>query len=176
MPRYGSYPDQTFPPGTATILIKNGSATEEVKLSDLGVMYAKIIKSVDETVNNNTLQDDDELTIPLAANKRYYYQCTVFFKSDSTPEFKYTFGTPSGTTNRKMDGDWNGAAFEAATGTISTISVPDVNGTAEVVLMLAGYILTAGNAGTFVLQWAQSVTDAADCIVKAGSTLIVYEG
>ncbi len=135
-----------------------------------------IIKSADETINSSsTLQNDDELTIAVSANKRYYFNLYLYFLSDTTPDFKYAFTVPASTTSRRLLGNWNGASAESATGALTTVSTIVSGGTSQQTLMLSAYVITGASAGSITLQWAQDTSDVANTTVKAGSTMVMYE-
>jgi hypothetical protein len=140
-------------------------------------IFAKIIKSVDQTVNNSsTLVNDDELTVALSANKRYMIWMNVFFVSSNTPDFKCSLTLPSGTTQKVISNDLHGfSTSEGFTDDPTTTTVQSLTITAEFSLIFQGYVLTSGTAGNLTLQWAQASADASDTDVKAGSSLIVFE-
>jgi len=137
--------------------------------------YQMIIKSTDETINSDTtLQDDDELTATLIANTRHYFALGLYFETTSAPDFKYSLTFPTGTTNRRLVGNWNGAIAEAIAGDLAIVQSPIVPAGGERAIALQGYIITSGTAGALTLQWAQNTSDVADTTVKAGATLQVW--
>ena len=58
---------------------------------------------------------------------------------------------------------------------MGVVSIPVPSGAAEKLNTVNGYIITDTTAGNLTLQWAQQVSDVADCTVKAGSSLLVWE-
>ncbi len=67
MGQFASYPDQTDPPGASSFLIKNGSATEEVKIEDLpGKLKRNIIMIINGGGAVITTGEKGFLRIPFA--------------------------------------------------------------------------------------------------------------
>ncbi len=135
----------------------------------------RVIKKIDETIaSDDTLHDDDELFFALEANKNYYFELIWFWVSDPTPDFQLAFSVPTGTTNKKMIGNWklnNSVQTTAVTGA----SITTTSGTSERTNGIYGYVTTGSTAGNLTFQWAQETSDVANTIVKAGSILKVYE-
>lgn len=135
--------------------------------------FAKIVKGADETVNNSsTLQDDDELTTSLNANKEYGFLVTIWTVSNTTADFKYAFPL-NGNTGVKILGGFNSSP---AIGTDSMDTSTTIGtSTAELSLGIIGHITTGGSAGAFTLQWAQNTATVVDTKVLKGSTMLVWE-
>lgn len=140
-----------------------------------GLTFARIIKSADQTVvSSTTLVDDDELTVALKANSRYYFMLWIFFSGNLDPDFKYTFTIPAGTTNRRGFSNYNAGGTEGTTIPVTDVTSAFLGAQAEFYLVPTGYVITDG-AGQFTLQWAQNTSDIDPVIVKAGSTLVMWE-
>lgn len=129
-------------------------------------------KTADETVNNSSaFQNDDVLLASVVANAVYLARLHIMYNSGTTPDFKYQFTVPAGTTLPA----WSfigttGAAvsFNAA----SSGGVSGLGGTgADQPVDSWGVIITSGTAGTVQVQWAQDVANASNTIVRAGSYL-----
>ena len=61
--------------------------------------FARIVKKVEQVKNSDiTLALDDELFASLKANKTYAFILGFFLNSGVTPDMKYTFQSPTGTT------------------------------------------------------------------------------
>jgi len=139
-----------------------------------GLTFARVVKIVAQTVNNSdTVQDDDELVVPLNANKVYHIFIMICFTSGTTPDFKYQISIPAGATADRQDGQWVQTRQNAQDWTTEQVSA----GQNAVVQwnQQDGRIITGGTAGNVVLQWAQNVATASDTIVLPGSLVILWE-
>ena len=133
-----------------------------------------VIKSADETVTSSTtLQDDDELTVDITANKRYVFKAILLVGRASTAAaatFKYTF-TSSGSgyyqlTNSSFPGTLLGA--EATQNNIATgLNNPGI-------IQMTGTVRHTSNT-TLKLQFAQNSSSTTGVTVFAGSTLMIWE-
>ena len=139
-------------------------------------------KASDESVVNATLQNDDDLFFAVAANERWFVECTLMIDSNATADFQATFTVPASATMK-----WG--ALDTGTGTTwayTTVSVPTALLDAAAArgfqspaagtiwgLVLRGIVQVAGTAGNVQLQWAQN-TASGTTIVKAGSLLIAH--
>lgn len=129
------------------------------------------VKLTSELVNNTTtLQNDDHLFWTVASNTSYVLDLILTYTSNTTPDFKFTWSVPTGTTYI-WGGTYydlssvlvtNGGFTEATTGAIGGTGA-SING------IFHFYITTASTAGTFQLQWAQNTANASNTTVHAGS-------
>ncbi len=130
-------------------------------------------KIFDETVNNNnTLQDDNELFVGLAANTTYVFWLTLFYFSGTTPDFKFKLNIPAGATMSYgvMGFDTTGAYTNA--GNLNSGNTPSIGGVGgDAFAICRGSIIVGATAGNLQLQWAQNNANASDTIVRAGSVL-----
>lgn len=127
-----------------------------------------IVKDADETVNNSTtLQDDDELFFPVAANENWQFEGVFWFTSGGTPDIKYTFVGPTGAVGvfNIENLDVGGSDSEPLGNTIPS------NGGTAVGIRFTGAIANGANAGNLKFQWAQLTADASNTTVLAGSYL-----
>lgn len=141
----------------------------------------KVVKSADETVTNNTLQDDNELLFAIGASQTWVWECWVSAMGNAagvTSDFKFAWTWPSSPTRAK----WsmiNGADTSAAwdftrqnTQTVSGTAVAVAGNTVAVGYLMKGVIVNGANAGNVVLQWAQNSTNATGSTIEAGSFLV----
>ncbi|QOI67431.1 minor tail protein [Streptomyces phage Beuffert] len=135
-------------------------------------------KTADEQVTSSTtVQDDDHLVIPLAANSVYAIDSFMMFDSDPAADIKFTFTGPTGSTlHYTSDGvsagnsnnigsikmDVNAAGVETVLGGFV--------GT-KTAIRPAGYIVTDGTAGNLTFRWAQNAVSATPTTVYANSWL-----
>ncbi len=126
-------------------------------------------KAADETVNNSTtLQNDDELLLPVAANATYWLYLRLLVSSGTTPDFKMLFTFPTGlvmklhnllpTPTVSVPYDQTTTAAMSTTGADATFQVE-------------GLVRVGSTAGTLQVQWAQNTLEASNTIVRADSTM-----
>jgi hypothetical protein len=135
-------------------------------------------KTADETVNNSaTLQNDDELFVPLLASAVYVYDLHLIYNSGTTPDLKLGWSVPSGTTML-----WECCACYDTTGTLvstgnfTASTVAGFGGTgSDAHAYLSGQIVTSTTAGNVQLQWAQNSATGSNTIMRAGSRFIVKQ-
>jgi hypothetical protein len=144
----------------------------------VNVLFAR--KTADETITSNaTLQDDNDLFVTVEANAIYHTLVLVKEVSQATDDFKTGFTGPSGYSfsgearaprgdaagNAEVGGwDIGAGAHGIAFGGAAGFNLP---------VHLEGILITAGTAGTFRLQWAQSSASASGTTVRAGSFMIL---
>lgn len=140
-------------------------------ITELRIVAAR--KTADETINNTSVfQDDDELFVSLEANVVYLARVHIVYNSGATPDFKYAFTLPSGTTAPmwSFQGITTVSAFTY--GVASSGGVSGLGGTgADQPVDAFGVVITGSTAGTMQLQWAQETANASNTIVRAGSYL-----
>jgi len=137
-------------------------------------LHTKVVKTVDETVNNTTtLQNDDELFFTGTANKTYFLTLDLFLTSSTVADINMEFSLPSGAT-----GVWTNDLFNSdLPGDTVDITVGDdyaTDGNIEH-LILHGKIDMGGTTGINNFEWAQQTAEATDSKILKGSSLLVYE-
>lgn len=140
-----------------------------------------VYKTADESVTSSiTVQDDNHLTLAVAASGVYAFDgCLLFDSADVNADLRLTFTGPSGAsgwwapvaiTLGNADGTGNARltkfdlAGESTVGTISGGSIARP----------CGYLAVSSTAGTFKLQWAQASSSATAVTVRAGSWLRLH--
>jgi len=139
-----------------------------------GLTFARIIKSVDETINNDaTLHNDLELFFAANANKTYLIWLSCFCTSGTAPDFRSAFSIPAGATGDKMTATWNGVQDQAT----SDVTVVQTTTMAAGLRLIefTNRIITAGTAGNINFQWGQQFSNAGDTTVNQGATLLAWE-
>lgn len=133
-----------------------------------------VVKSVDESVTNSTtLQDDDELLLPVEANSVYsgilYLFCTYGQDASGPPpagNLKYSLTIPSGAT---IDGA-NGTLTTGGTSRVDlTVNRQPTSSNTVTIIPLILRVVTAGTAGNVQLRWAQELSIATPTVVLQGS-------
>lgn len=150
-------------------------------VSDLAAAVSEgvVRKASDETVNNSTsVQDDNELFIPLDANSTYVFEGLIIYNSSTVADFQIDFTVPSGATGRRNIIHGTSAISSCSTTSINynggsiTAVASGIGGTgADCDFPIVGTVTTSGTSGNFQVQWAQNTLEASDTIVKAGSYL-----
>lgn len=129
-----------------------------------------IYKAADEIINGSAaLQDDDHLTTSLAASAKYAIRLVLFVSAaNATPGIEFRFNGSVGSSSIRYAVMTDGGApvlmssfGGATTGAISLTATTHV-------VVIDGTIETS-TAGTFTLQWAQSVGHASDTKVLENS-------
>jgi hypothetical protein len=141
-----------------------------------------VVKSANESVTSSTtLQDDDELSVSVAANSTYEVTCFLKYDGPTAADLKCQWVVPASATfdfalmrlattaGAFTDDatDWNtdSAAGSFLIGTIGS-------GT-NAAALFHGVLIVGATAGTFKLQWAQSTSDATPTRILARSTLVL---
>ncbi|WP_192581079.1 hypothetical protein [Micromonospora noduli] len=127
-------------------------------------------KTMDETVTSSTtLQDDDHLFVSVVVGAVYDLRLRAFVNSNVTPDFKFGWSYPSGTTIT-----WAVVDVQAGT-TAGKRSQSDVEAVASTgasqLLSVDGTVIVGGTGGTLRFRWAQNGSNAAATTVQAGSSL-----
>lgn len=138
-----------------------------------GNTFARVVKKVDETRNNDdTFSDDAELFVALSANKTYGFFMAVMLNSVPPANFRFTWSVPSGAFfDRSQTGPWSTGipVLLSGSGSITNITAGDK------VFPVMGRIVTGGTAGNFSFQWGQGTSDPANTTMLQGTYLVVWE-
>jgi len=139
----------------------------------LGAPTYVVTKTADETVtNSNTLQNDDELSQALEANKTYWIEIRIVTSSSTTScnmrvgingNSEGFFGNPSGIPTSLM----NGVAFASTGQTLTNANV--------VTRYPIGGAIKTTSAYTLQIMWAQSTVATNTQTVHKGSQLLIWE-
>jgi hypothetical protein len=131
-------------------------------------------KPSDESVANATLQDDDHLILPLAANAAWEFRLQLAVVSTAAADFKIAFNAPTGATLycSFVWANTTGTAthFDLSSTTFPTGSASLYVPATTIGLQVPGTIVNGSTAGNLTLQWAQVATSGTT-FVKANSAL-----
>lgn len=129
-------------------------------------------KTTDESVvSTTTMQDDNELALPVSAGQTINFDFLLFVTGNNTGGFMPQITAPAGATllvadqGNRATGDSLMAQNFATGGTIGGLGM---NGTTTVVRVF-GVVIAGSTAGVIQLRWAQAVSNATPTVVKAGS-------
>lgn len=168
--------------GTSThVLTSNGVGTaptfQAAAGGGSGLIFAKIVKAADETVNNSdVMQDDDELLFTPTINKVYGFTLRLFVDSPAARDLKVAFTLPTGAT-----GEFNPALIWRSDAQILTkdiltpVTVPTGSSATSYIIPITGRIIMSSTAGDANFQWAQANASAEDSKVLKGSFLVLWE-
>ena len=130
-------------------------------------------KSADQTINNSTvLVDATDLAFDVGANEKWFFSLTLLFNFHPTPDGDLAWTVPALST-----GAWyvRSAGVSTAQATSLTTEIK-VNGTGtEALQILEGFYVGGANAGTVQLQFAQTLSNAADTTMRKGSTIRAWK-
>lgn len=132
-------------------------------------------KTANESVTSSTaLQDDDHLTLSIAANENWLYEFFLPCNGATAGDFKFAIAVPAGAS-----GVWGGIGPGVATATniqaVAASAFGDANplsfgGTgADSVIRLQATVLNGGTAGNVNLRWAQDTSSGTASIIYAGA-------
>lgn len=152
-------------PGTYVLSIfEDGSirGTNTVSVGRDPLDTASAVKTADETINNSAaLQDDDHLSLTLGVGT-FIIEGLLVYSSSATAGISFDWsGTSTGTFDWRIEGEDDADLPGAGVGTERGATF---RGTATI---------TA--TGTLVLQWAQTVADATNTVLHAGSHVVATE-
>ena len=136
-------------------------------------------KTVDEIVTNSiAVQDDDQLTLAVAANGVYLVDAFLMYDGDTAGDFRVTFSGPSGAS---MDWTPNGLATSQVSGSASIkLERQNLNGEStlgasgagsKAVALPRGLLIVGGTAGNLTVRWAQATASATATTLFANSWL-----
>ena len=138
-----------------------------------------LYKDADETVNNSTtLQDDDDLTFTMTADKLYAFEMALLMTGNSSADFKLNIDVASsGTADYLLTYANPGLSF---TGEIkwegqSTSVGVDGSWHQSVSAKASGIMVCDGTNRLVKLQWAQASANASDTKLLKGSWLAYKE-
>lgn len=150
------------------------AATLQGLVSELRPVFVR--KTSDETVNNSsTMQNDDELLAAVVADTVYHFRLRVVVNSGTTPDIKFGFTYPSGTTLTYdiTEGETPASAAAVVSGpyTQADAAVAFSTTGSDQPCYIEGLIVVSSTAGTFQVQWAQFAANASNTVVRTGSYL-----
>jgi len=136
-----------------------------------GNTFGRKVKTVDQIVSNSVVVvDDDELFVPLLANKRYGFLVFIYCEVTSASDIREAFSAPAGAV-----GTWGETLLSNQL--MIALSTENTQGTSTGPRSqyLSGQVLNGGTPGNLNLQWAQNVAEVFDTTVRAGSFMVVWE-
>lgn len=156
-----------------------GATTAAGVRTALGLWTTKIKPATESITSDNTLSDDAELVIALAAATKYFIRVNVLFTTSATPGFKFATaysstvtGTPQSYYRGLIGGSAGGAGVELSgqvAGLITSAALAGATtGTGHVAIE---QIIETNGAGNWSFQWAQNTSGGATTSVFWGSNI-----
>lgn len=149
-----------------------------VTVADFDLIGVYSLKTADESVTSSTtLQADDLLFLPVAANARYIMDGWIRYTGALTPagDLKMQFTVPSGAAMSWTNFGVNPSAlldYNVVVEVAGTGSPRAVGGQAtEMSCSPRGYVTTGSTSGNMQLMWAQNASNGTPTTIKTGSFL-----
>lgn len=141
-----------------------------------GQTFARVVKKVDEIVNNSTtLQADDELLFSANANKTYGFLLVLFLVGTTIADIKLNFSLPTSASGRWSFPNLLRSDQTVTSGDLLSANALPFAAPANQFVIFIGHIKVLGTAGACTLQWAQNTAEVSDLKVLEGSYLVVWE-
>ena len=137
-----------------------------------------ITQTVDSGTTGTTLVNDDELFMTLSPESTYTFQLVIDLQSHETPDFKWVFTVPTGTTGSYMADIIDKDSSEPATARVSNLITQqntDYLSEGDLIININGVIQTGTTSGNIQLQWAQLYSSANDTSVLINSYMMVIK-
>ena len=145
--------------------------------ADYGLHTALIVKAADETVNNSeTLIDDAELKLAVAANEVWAFILLPITYSSVAAAVKAQFTVPSGAVlegyywGNRSDAAFDGSSLEAE-GAFTMFGASDN----YIFSCVLGVIINGSTAGNVQFQWAQNTAEESDTKVLKNSCILAWK-
>ena len=159
-----------LPAGTSGYFLKTQGAGANPIWASVPVKVVR--KTANETVNNSSaLQNDDDLLWAVLANEVWAFYLYIRHASGVTPDIKFGWAYPVGTTMSWIQGSPGTSLVEMTETSVDNLTT---NGTEQIVIY-QGLVVVGGTAGNINLKWAQNLANASNTIVRANSYLILRQ-
>ncbi|WP_030387081.1 hypothetical protein [Streptomyces sp. NRRL S-241] len=148
----------------------------ETRVTNAEAETRTAVKTADEPITNNTLQDDDHLALSVVANGWYEVAMYLDVEGDPAADISMGWTVPAGaalswTENGVSAGNTNNiGSIKLQRNDAATASGVGIIAAGSAVLP-RGVLRVAGTGGTLQFRWAQTSTNASPTILKAGSML-----
>jgi hypothetical protein len=151
----------------------------KVVVSDFDALGIVAYKTATETVTSSTtLQNDDQLFLPVAVNARYIFDSALFYTGAASPagDLKLSFSGPAGATMKWANRGVNSSGLSQYNVVVETLAAGSpravgTNGATEMAAFPMGTVTTSSTSGNLQLQWAQNASSATGTALLAGSVI-----
>lgn len=140
------------------------------------LMHYEVIKAAAETVTSSTtLQADDDLSYPIAANSFTTFDMTIYYDTTAAADFKFDIDSSAATDPTSVGIfyrflDPGGTTGQGSHNAVNT-SVSITAGAGEGFIQVWGRVANGADAGNLRLRWSQATSDASNTRVLRGSSL-----
>lgn len=133
-------------------------------------------KSVDETVSTLTLQNDDALLLPVAANATYMFVMMITYTggTGASSDLKTAWTLPSGASLVLTSIGYNTSGVVGSASSSGPV-VFETSGSGTRGALEIGTIAVSSTPGTAQFQWCTNTTPAVNTTVHAGSVLAAWQ-
>ena len=140
-------------------------------------LVQSVTRSSDATGRtNNTMTNDDVLSLAVEANATYELRAWLGFNGGTTGDFRVGWSIPSGATlnwtpyqQPNTNSTTVGTIITDRSGTGVSQAGGGAGGSTIMTCLAEGTLRVGSTAGSIVLQWAQDTTNATPTILKADS-------
>lgn len=167
----GSKIVETAAVGASQSIRRNAAGTAFEAFTPSSASVITKIKASDQAITNDaTVNDDNDLSFPIAASESWAFTIFLYVESGTTPDFKYAFTVPAGAV---ITHGYNASQDEVATITVGTGEVQVACGASPSVdfILIKGTVINSTNAGTVQFRWSQATSNGTSTTVKKGSSL-----
>lgn len=139
----------------------------------LGKIFVK--ENSESLTSTTTLQDDDELIMPVSASTNYVFDGYLIYRASTTGDLKLTFTGPTGAVGTWTAGGPNAATspatdFDSTGNDLGVTRAIAGNGAAaDMTCSVRGYLQVGVTAGDLKLRWAQNTLDATATQIRTRS-------
>lgn len=137
--------------------------------------FVLVRKTEDETVNNDTLQDDNHLSFAVAVNEVWAIEMFLAFESTTVADLKLHLALPSGASVRWSTSQHRGGTSGDPVYLSSAGDFALSGESGQPAIHVMGTIIVSTTAGNAQLQWAQNTTEASDTKILANSWLKAHQ-
>jgi hypothetical protein len=177
--------------GTAGQVLTSNGAGALPTFQTLAGGMTYVLAASDESVADDTLQDDDELLFSVAANSVYYIEVIAWFTTgtSATPDVKTFWTYPAAATLTETRDAYIVGATVVTEATLRTNRYQLASGSGVAVaggvistaqtgaspILLRAILRTGANAGTMQFQWAQNTSTGGTPTVRKADSFLRYQ-
>lgn len=128
----------------------------------------KLTDSITPVNNSTALVDDPDLRLTVAANTTYDLNLQVTYSTGATPDIKFAWSLPAGTTMpANMAHFYNGSWVAGPVNDTSTLVCEGF--ATDLPMRWSGLLIVGGTPGVLQLRFAQNTANATNTLLRAGS-------